>query len=43
MERKLYAKCGLTWLDFYYEKLNERGDFMWAICESYNKFIVNGK
>ena len=44
MQDKLYEKCGTTWLNYYYEKLNERnGDFSYAICECYNKFIVDGR
>lgn len=42
MQRILYTKCGLNWLDYYYECLNKRYDLNWAIIECYNKFIVNG-
>lgn len=42
MQKELSIKFGLKWMEFYYEKLNERYDLDWAICETYNKFIVNG-
>lgn len=42
LREKLYAECGIWWLDYYYEKLNEMDNDSYAICECYNKFIVNG-
>jgi hypothetical protein len=40
MIEKLNSNFGVAWTKFYYEKLNEREDHNWAICETYNKYFT---
>jgi len=39
MRDKLCSKFGISWTDYYYSKLNEREDFMWAMFETYNFYF----
>jgi len=36
MLERLYRVYHNKWLDYFYKKLEQREDFNWAVCETYN-------